>query len=269
MNRKQIKDVAFWTMMGIYFIIVLSFSNTKMKTMRYNSIKIIIADSIKHQFINSNDILNIINKNKINIYGTPIDSVNTLKLEELLNKKNNVIKSIEIYTTYHGNMCIRITQRNPIVRILTFDNQNFYLDEDGYILPYSSKYIARVVVATGNININKNMFTTDFNARNGTYDFPKEKLVHNLFDISYYIYKNKFWKNNIQQIFVKNENQLIFVPQVGNFLINFGSPENIENKFNYLNIMYKSVLPKVGWNIYSEINLSYNNQIVCKKINNL
>lgn len=265
MNRKLIKEIVFWGILGIYFLIVFIFSSNKMNSLRYNAITIIISDSIQHQFINVDDINEILSENKIRICGTPFDSLNTLKLEKLIKRSNNVIKNIEIFPTYHGKLFVQITQRNPILRVITYNHNSFYIDEDGHLMPFSTKYISRVPVATGNINASFEMFSPKFDAKNSLCKFPKEKIIHNLFIISTILYNDPFWSKNVQQLVIKNENQLLIIPEVGNFIINFGNSENIISKFKYLKIMYKNILPKVGWNKYNEINLSYKNQIVCTK----
>ena len=265
MNRKTIKEIAFWGALGIYLLAVIIFAANKMKSLRYNAVTIIISDSTQHQFINADDITKILSDNKIRIYGTPFDSLNTLKLEKLIKRNNNVIKNIEVFPTYRGKLFIQVTQRNPILRVITYDHTSFYIDEDGHLMPFSTKYISRVPVATGNINADLEMFPPDFDAKRSNCKFPNERIIHNLFNFSTIIYNDPFWNKNVQQLVIKNENQLIIIPEVGNFIINFGSPENIKNKLKYLEIMYRNVLPKVGWNKYSEINLSYKNQIVCTK----
>ncbi len=265
MNRKVIKEIAFWSVFGLYFLTVIIFSSKKMDTLRYNAVHIIITDSMKHQFINAEDITQILSENKIRIYGTLFDSLNTLKLEQLIKQNNNVIKNIEVFPTYQGHLFVQVTQRNPILRVITYNHNSFYIDEDGHLMPFSTKYISRVPVATGNINANFKMFPPEFNAGTSPCKFPRERIIHNLFTFSTIIHNDSFWSKNVQQLVIKSENQLLIIPEIGNFIINFGSPENIEKKFKYLEIMYKTVLPKVGWNKYSEINLSYKNQIVCTK----
>ncbi len=265
MSNKLTREIAFWGMLGIYFLTVVIFSSKKMNSLRYNAVTVIITDSTQHQFINAEDITEILAENKIHIYGTLMDSLNTLKLEHLIKQNNNVIKSIEIFPTYRGRLFVQVTQRNPILRIITYNHTSFYVDEDGYLMPFSTKYISRVPVATGNINANLEMFPPDFNARTSPCKLPRERIIHNLFNFSIIVYKNPFWSKNVQQLVIKSENQLIIIPEIGNFIINFGGPENIKKKLEYMEVMYKTVLPKVGWNKYSEINFSYKNQIVCKK----
>ncbi|MCD6366883.1 MAG: hypothetical protein J7L46_05010 [Bacteroidales bacterium] len=232
MNRKVIKEIAFWGGLGIYLLIIIIFSTNKMSTLRYNAVTIIISDSTQHQFINADDITKILTENKIRIYGTPLDSLNTLKLEKLIKRNNNVIKSIEIFPTYQGKLFVQITQRNPILRIITYNHTSFYIDEDGYLMPFSTKYISRVPVATGNINANLEMFPPDFDARRSPCKFPSERIIHNLFSFSTIIYNDPFWNKNVQQLVIKSENQLIIIPEVGNFIIKFGSSENIKTNLN-------------------------------------
>ena len=52
--------------------------------------------------------------------------------------------------------------------------------------------------------------------------------------------------------------------QVGKQKIEFGNPENVENKFFRLSVLVKKVLPSVGWNKYERVSLKYKDQIVCE-----
>ena len=45
----------------------------------------------------------------------------------------------------------------------------------------------------------------------------------------------------------------------------FGAAEDIDTKFKKLMIFYTHGLSKVGWNVYSEINLKFKDNVVCKK----
>jgi cell division protein FtsQ len=80
-----------------------------------------------------------------------------------------------------------------------------------------------------------------------------------------YIDDNDFWSAQIDQIYVDSNNDIDLIPRVGNQLIHIGTTENIEGKLKNLAAFYDKVLPEVGWNKYSVINLEYKDQIVCKK----
>jgi cell division protein FtsQ len=80
-----------------------------------------------------------------------------------------------------------------------------------------------------------------------------------------YIDDDDFWSAQIDQIYVDSNNDIDLIPRVGNQLIHIGTTENIEGKLKNLAAFYDKVLPEVGWNKYSVINLEYKDQIVCKK----
>ena len=59
--------------------------------------------------------------------------------------------------------------------------------------------------------------------------------------------------------------RLILYPGSATILIHLGTIENFKGKLRNLEAFYEKVLPEVGWNKYSVINLEFKDQIVCKK----
>jgi cell division protein FtsQ len=53
------------------------------------------------------------------------------------------------------------------------------------------------------------------------------------------------------------------VPRAGDFKVKLGSLNEYEEKLDRLKLFIDKGLNVVGWNRYSEVNLEYNNQIVC------
>jgi cell division protein FtsQ len=99
---------------------------------------------------------------------------------------------------------------------------------------------------------------------NITKDYAKKKLI----ELAKFIYKNKFWDKQIEQIHVTENREIELYPRVGEHVIVLGPPENFQKKLENLMIFYKNGLSKTGWNKYSIINLSYDGQVVCTKKNN-
>ena len=123
--------------------------------------------------------------------------------------------------------------------------EGYYVDEDGKVMPLSGKYTSRVVVATGNISRNF--------ACNGLYPFVMG------------LKNDGFWDALIEQIVVANGNEVILIPKVGNFRIVVGELENVEKKMENLRLFLQEGIALKGWNVYKEINLKFENQIVCIK----
>ena len=55
------------------------------------------------------------------------------------------------------------------------------------------------------------------------------------------------------------------MPQVGDYLIEFGTPEDSELKLNGLKAVYQQAFKNMGWNKYRTISVKYRNQVVCTK----
>jgi cell division protein FtsQ len=55
------------------------------------------------------------------------------------------------------------------------------------------------------------------------------------------------------------------VPRIGDQMINFGSPDDYQEKLRNLKALYKEGFKNGGWTLYKSINLSYKNLVICLK----
>jgi len=90
--------------------------------------------------------------------------------------------------------------------------------------------------------------------------------INKLNTIAKFIYMDKFWKAQIEQVFVDDNMDLELIPKVGRQVILFGDIDRMAEKFKFLKAFYKDKMSQVGWNKYIVINLKFRNQIVCTKI---
>jgi cell division protein FtsQ len=67
---------------------------------------------------------------------------------------------------------------------------------------------------------------------------------------------------------INSMGQIELIPLAGEHLIILGDTSDIEGKMKRLELFYEEGLNKTGWDKYSKIDLSYNNQVVCTKRNN-
>src|SRR5690606_35648121 len=75
------------------------------------------------------------------------------------------------------------------------------------------------------------------------------------------IRKDEFWKAQITELNIDGKGRIRIVPAVGDERIEFGYPENVDEKLKKLMIFYKEILPRVGWNKYDRVNLEFDGQI--------
>ena len=259
---KRLVNILFWMAVIAYYFVALGFVSERRNGQICTDIKVMVLDSALSRFVTANDIHQMVENSAHKMRGVLFDSINIPKLEQRLSEFPP-IRRVDIYKTVDGTVHINITQRTPIVRVINRYGDSFYLDELGEMLPHSNRYCAHVIAANGYINLrpaqeNYNVFAAE--AAPG-----RRNIMRELFDLACYINNNKFWKAQIQQIYVNEDGDFELVPLVGNHVIVFGAFENPDDKFSKLESFYRNGLNVKGWNTYNMINLKYEGQIVATK----
>ena len=237
--KKALPYILFFSLFA-YLIIVLTFAKTKLGDVKCRGLQVVVGDTDENAFIDENEVLAVIKRGYGDIKGKNIVEIDKDSIERVL-IRNSVIKSAQIYYSLDGSFHVEITQRKPVLRVLAGDG--YYVDEDGKVMPLSGKYTSRVVVATGNIS-------KKF-ACNGLYPFVMA------------LKEDDFWEALIEQIVVVKDNEVVLIPKVGNFKIVFGKVDDYVAKLDKLRFFLKEGIALKGRNVYKEINLKFDNQVVC------
>jgi cell division protein FtsQ len=242
----------------IYLFIAMGFISLQHHNNICSKVNIVITDSVARRFINRSDITDVLKRNSISCLGEPLMRINTDNIETLL------LENCKVFTTVDGKVNVEISQREPIVRIIDSRGQNYYLDRQGSIIRKSNRFTPRLLVVNGNI-ITPFSLTKVENIFDHKWDGKTERL-RDIHKLSLFIENNSFWNAQIEQLYVNKKSEFEMIPRVGPHLIILGSIDNFENKFEKLWLFYNEGLKNVGWNQYQKINLKYNDQIVCTKI---
>ena len=132
-----------------YFIAAVTVLNKPKEGLVCNGVEVVVEDSLQTGFIQSGEVLRLLEGRKCNPTGQKMDQVMLSRIEEAL-RKNPYIEDVTSYKTPGGKVCVRVKQRLPILHVMSSDGQNYYLDRAGRQMPKSS-YYADLVVATGDI----------------------------------------------------------------------------------------------------------------------
>lgn len=242
--------------------VLLSFTAKQQQKVICQQVEVRILNGKYNKFLESKDILALIENHGIKTKGEPIEKINTFLIERIL-QYSPVIRNVAAYTTIGGQLIIEVEQRIPIVRIIDRTMQQYFIDEEGVVLPDRIKQIAHVLVANGNIpsipvrpgqkiiHLGKDSLTTN-------------AVLQNIFQVASFTAQDDFWKAQIEQIYVNERGEMLLVPRVGDQIIVFGDASDLNEKFIKLKSMYYA-FNQIGWNQYKILNLKYKNQIVCIK----
>lgn len=246
-NWKKILLATTNVALGIYLVLaVTAFNKPDESENTCTQVEVIINKTDVNGFLDANEISNILKQNDIYPLAQNINSIDIRNIEETLTA-NPLIKNVECYKTISHKVVIMVTQRMPVVRVKTEKGDDYYIDNEGNVMP-RTKYTTNLMIATGNINRN----------------FACKKLV----PLVNTIINNRFWHNQIVQFNVLDDGSIELIPRVGEHVICIGEPVNVNEKLKRIEKFYKYGLNEAGWNKYSYINVEFDNQIICTKKKN-
>jgi cell division protein FtsQ len=197
------------------------------------------------------------------IIGKPVKEVSVSDIENRINVLRE-LKKAEAYMTVDGIVHVFVEQRNPIMRVMPDNGGDYFLDEEGVVMRRRNLYNPRLHIIEGNVNISAAML----NGVSVLDTTIKKSVLKDIYPLVNYINDDSFWSAQIDQIYVDGNDEIDLIPRAGNQQIHLGTVENFEGKLRNLEAFYDKVMPVVGWNKYSLINLEYKDQIICKKRDN-
>ena len=154
-----------------------------------------------------------------------------------------MVEHAATYITVDGLLRVSIQQRTPIGRINT-NTESYYIDRQGEMMPLSKNYSARVPIITG---------------------FSPSENTEDLFKLLTHILNDDFLKKQIVGIHKRSENDFVLKTRMGNHEIELGEVSDLATKFKKLKTFYNYSIPNNTIEKYKNINLEYNNQVVCTK----
>ena len=237
---KKVANILKWFLLLVYLPGMILFVSFRNNTLICSEVRVIVSDSLSNRFVSGDEVRKILLDNYPKLLGSNIRELNFEEMETSI-EKHPAIKTCQIYNNAKGIVNVDVKQYRPLLRVFS-GSASFYLDIDGNQIPASNRFNVRSLVVNGTIPIETSA----------------------LLEVAKYIKNDPFWDAQIEQIYIRRNNDYVLAPRVGEHSILLGKPENIEERMKNLKAFYKQLDPK-AWNEYKVINLKYKNQIVCSR----
>ena len=225
----------------LMMIFLYSFSSKRNSERKINKIEIKFESNenmfLTHQMVNNLLIQNLGDASRIQK-----DKVDLNTLENELNH-HEMIEKAEVFSTIDGFLNTRITQKTPILRVIS-DNDSYYLDKKGGRISLSTNFSARVPLVVGEISK------------------EKRKPYLNLFNE---INKDDFLSKNITGAQIMPSGNVVLTNRSFDYKIAFGKPINVQKKLRNYKAFFHHAIKDTLIKEYKEINLMFTQQVVCKK----
>lgn len=253
MWTKRIKNIVGFGAVILICLLTIGFVSKKQSQRIIARVVVDIENRSGHLFVQEQDIIDLINRETTPyILGAEVQQISLRKLENTV-KSHKFVEAAEVHRSLEGTLVVEVKQCQPIARILRRNTLDQYITETGKIIPVSDRYTARVPIVEGDFFeqfTGEDVFTND--------------ISHSIFELINYVQADKFWRAQAAHFKVAKNGEIIMYPQVGKQYVEFGSADNMEDKFKRLRIFYEKILPHKGWNSYERVNVKYKGQIVCE-----
>ena len=199
-------------------------------------------ESNENMFLTHEMVNNLLIQNLGGTSSIQKDKLDLNTLENVLDD-HEMIEKAQVFSTIDGLLNTRITQKTPIVRVIT-DNESYYLDSKGYRMSLSENFSARVPLVTGEIS--------EENCKPFLFLFNEIK-------------KDDFLSKNITGAKVMASGNVVLTNRSYDYKIAFGKPINVEKKLKNYKAFFQHAIKDTLIKSYKEVNVMFTQQVVCKK----
>jgi cell division protein FtsQ len=263
---KKMIMISLWVVFVIGLIFVMSFAGRSHAVRVCQKLDITIERQNEDLFIKEVDVINLLNDHSKLPTGQPISAINVSDLENLI-LSHPAVQTCDVFITVGGDVTIKMLQRKTIARVTNMNNESYYFDSRGKLMPWSDQYTSPVLFINGYFAENYGvMYQREFDSWSLDSALRSPILLDDAWQIAKRIEADTFLRAQIVQVYVTSDKQFQLIPRVGDHVINLGDISDLGKKLEKLLIFYRDGLNRTGsWTDYSLIDLQYKNQIVCTK----
>lgn len=225
--------------LGYMIFVIIKFS-THEDLDQCKSVEVMIADSAQATLITEVDIHQMLRQKSMHPLGRTLKDINLMQIEQQL-MSDPFIRRANAFISPDNQVRILVSQRLPLLRIMSENGDDYYVDEKGFRMA-ARGYEADLAVVTGA----------------ASEAFVRKHLV----ELGKILRNDEFWNSQIQQINVQPNHEIDLVMRVGDQIVHLGRAEHFQEKLRNLRAFYDQVLPKVGWYRYKEISVAFENQVI-------
>lgn len=252
---KKIGGIALWILCTVGVLMLF--------LMTYNRYENLTCSSILIKIENSR---NLINKEvftsgfeqRFKVLNKPCKSIPLIEIENSL-KRNQFIQGIDLFFDLKGVLHLNLIEKTPVLRVKNKKNENYFIDNRGLKMPAINSYISPMVKVEGEVN---ESYRPD-----EVSDSLLTPYLQKVFALWQCLEKRKPYDTLCKTIQVGKEGSLSLKISTLNFPVEIGDTSNLNSKVFRLGILVNTINAKVEKNKYSKVDLRFENEWVCERIN--
>ena len=133
-----------------YLIVATAFFNEKPVNQVCHKMEFAIKDTGSTILITKEEVSELLKQKGQYPVGKKMGEIKSKSIEKLL-CNHPLIGRAECYKTPGNKVFIEINQRIPVLRIMSNDGENYYIDNKGKIIPPGTNCLVHLAIATGDV----------------------------------------------------------------------------------------------------------------------
>ncbi len=188
----------------------------------------------------------------IEIIGRRVKDVDLTGVAAVL-ERSPFIKTLNFVRFAGTRLLVDYDLRHIVLHVYDREGGEYFVDEEGCLLPFTPKMTDYLIVANGNIGqtYRKGAVAT--------------RELRQALNVAHKIMADEFYSAQFRQIYLNERGQMELVASVGNQVVLFGSDENADEKLANLKVAYRDGLSRKGYDTYTMLDARYKNRIIARR----
>ncbi len=247
---------------GLVVVVLLGFVSRSSDHTPVKELDVTVETPEGVHFIDENTVRAEVLAKSNGLIGAAVGDMDMVEIEKDLRNIGCVAKA-DVYHAVDGTMHVNVKQREPIVRVINADGSGFYIDREGWTMPLSANYTARVLVVTGQLFEPFAQQVTDLRSEGDSLKFATRS--DEIYQVAKTITADPFWNALFDQAVVDATGEFELIPRVGANRVKVGDGQHLAQCLEKLKTFYQQGMPQAEWRKYSIIDTRFADQVVCTK----
>lgn len=208
-----------------------------------SGIEVTITRAVTADTITRHGVIDELSRYPKQIVGIPMESVNTLEIEQYLSRFSNFEDVNCIFTT-DGKLSVTVTPMIPALRVFE-KGKSYYINKDGKRIESKANFFVDVPVVSGS--------------------FSESFKPGQLLPVTRFISSDPVLKELVGMVEARDPDNIILIPRIHGHVVNFGDTNRLQEKKLALLTMYRKVMPYKGWEEYDTISVKFRGQVVATR----
>ena len=207
------------------------------------AIQIVVKDSMERQFVQVDELEGYLKRHRVCVQGLVMEQVDCHAVEQCL-LSHDMVRSAECYKSPFGVVRVEVTQRVPVLCVMTADGC-YYVDSDRRVMPARKSVDVDLPVFRGAVS--------ERAAREEYYDFVE------------WLQSNHYWRELISDVYVQQPKHLLLSQRGQKSKIVLGALDGYADKLSRLRTLFTHGLDEIEHPEYREYDLRFDGQVVGRK----